>query len=345
MKESKYKTIEELLAGEQVLLEALKLIGIKPDYVSLKLGSQKPPYSTSQFTELLAKAQKEKLADIFKRQSGKDVEYRSGRTEVMSVDNPQYLIDILRTFSRSTQIEAFDLVLLMFTPEFREFVAKTRDLLIIKEGGFKSYEERVTHFSNLDKIFNALAKSSSKIKWISANFLIASISSFIEGTVFEGVEPGRSNLIRTMMFDYITMNNPFFSLSEEGMDFLQEDKKPSPHSAIRHPLTPKRFLNDSVDIVIAIYPTTTKEEAKMAIDDNWNSIEKFKSRLPTLPIRERLKSPTSMKLSVQVYDLYLQGKNYAQICAELGISDTRARKMVSEIKSRIKILQTNVTVS
>jgi hypothetical protein len=329
-----YKDIDSLLKGEKVLLEALNLMGIKPDYVKFKLASYEPPYTTAQFTELLMDAQRERLESLLAIDlGGKNDEYKSGRSVEMSETSPVYVIDSLLEFNRTTQIEAFDMTLLMFTPEYRKFVSAVREMLQLPLKGFKDWEERFNHFKKIDE---------GKEGWKSASFLLTAIRHYMSLTIFAQAEPGRGYLLSTMIFDHITMDDPLYFMKEKGGPhgaYPDDELAPTIPAGFRYLMTPKRFLSDSVDITVAIYPTTTKAEVKDAIDANWKVVELLKEKLPSLPSKERLKNPASLKLTLQVYEAYLQGMNYAQICSEFKISDTRARKMVSDTKARIEELK------
>lgn len=323
---SKYKTSGEFLNALKnseigsilgdITMEDFKKSGIK------KVGMY---YYKSQFLDMLKNNQK---LDI-KAQKNGDV-YSN---KIICDEFPIKNIDLNNNFGRTMQIESYYFSLLLLNKKVNDFILGIRSVFSIPSKGF-SDKERVVWLKQLSKKlyqWKFIKSDSVRDSYLLIDNLI---SLFINKHFVDKNFIGNNRHFTSFMFfDYLTLNDPFFSISK----FNSIDETYAKYGIkINLPNLPKTFKNEDMELHIIINKNTNKEEVKNTIEKAWEEIEGWKKRLPNYSPVHRLKDFDLLKDKWKALSLRNHGFSYKKIANELKTNSTRARKMVSEIKNEIK---------
>jgi hypothetical protein len=251
-----------------------------------------------------------------------------------SAGYPILNIDPIQRLDRSANITSYEFAIQFYNPEFQVLVSKIKDILGIPVGGLENCEERIKWFKRAIALLQEKGFTSKPDK--DAVFLILTklpMCFFKNIFGFSRMAYYKEHLLETVLFDYITLNDPFFSLPKMNSS---KEKKNLSSFGFKVPLPTERFKEDNFEIHIAVYPETSKDEIKSIIDSAWKSIEEYKKRIPFNPIVKRMKNVDTLRHKLYAYDMHRRGFSHKKIATKLKINVGIIKKMISNVKKDIE---------
>lgn len=331
--QSKFETIEEFLKGiEKQFPYHLD----REDF--LKLGVKKKSdgyYHISQFFDVIEAFDKQKLEGI----KGVSIADYEKSKHVLSPEFPILNIDTLQQMGRTAKIEAYNFSLLLFTSKFKQLTEHLRRTFCIPSTGI-SNTYRANHFKKIAGTFyeTGLVANKTDSNKTFMMFLFCIEEWLNRNTDFKNKNYIKRNLLVQIISDYIISNDPFTNTAfvYPVPKNKKSSNKKTPHYGVKTPLPPKTILDDNIEIHIAVYSETTKEEAKEVIDSVWGYIENCKKRFPSQLTIERVRNVDLLKIKWQAYHLRkVQGRSHKEIAVALKLKESYVRKITTEIGKEV----------
>ena len=259
------------------------------------------------------------------------ISHPDSQNDILDTEFPILKLDPIKLLERSAQIEAYNFSLLFFSEKFNNFINKTRIDFDMPVNGFNSYSLR---WKWLEKTAYSLHKLGYLKKSNNVALIYDMIKSFItkflaQNSSYKRKNPNLQFLFSQIFFDYLTLNDPFFSISkthtktQKSSDFYQYK-------------IPAQFPDDNLEIHIGVYKDTTKDEVKRIIDRSWKTIKRYQKSFTITPIIQRIKDIEKLKLKIKVYHSHKIGYPSNQIASIVRVGGTtNIRKIISDMKKEI----------